>query len=55
MTLSLATLSGAALVELLTETIATDRFPLSPHVIRRKLRAYSTIARSTGSALSDTV
>jgi hypothetical protein len=55
MTLSLATLSGAALVELLTETIATDRFPLSPRLIRRNVRASSMIARSTGSALSDTV
>jgi hypothetical protein len=35
----LATLSGAALVELLTETIATDRFPLSPRVIRRNVRS----------------
>jgi hypothetical protein len=32
MTPELATLSGAALVELLTETIATDRFPLSPRL-----------------------
>jgi hypothetical protein len=45
----------AALAELLTETIATDRFPLSPRLIRRNVRASSMIARSTGSALSDTV